>query len=115
MLDTLNTHWSYIGEDRNCDVPQIFDDYRTKIEGNLSALPVGGPREKWEWMAKLFNAKQQSVSDLRGVARLDADKLSNFVFGQNDNEKTTFREAFGLFMRPPKYVTIRAPNSSTAK
>jgi len=116
ILDTLNTHWSYIGQDRDCNLPQIFDGYRTIIEENLSKLSVGRPREKWEWMAKLFNAKRQSASDLHGISRIDVDAFSNFVFGQaNEPKQTTFREAFGPFMQSPKHVTIRVPNSPEAK
>jgi hypothetical protein len=116
ILDTLNSHWGYIGQDRDCDVPQIYDGYRTKIEENLSKLEVGGRREKWEWMAELFNAKQKDASDLHGVTRISEDKFSNVVFGQANNpEQTTFREAFGPFIGRSKHVTIGVPNSPETK
>lgn len=101
MLDTLNSHWSYIGDSRDYDVLGIFNAYKVKIEKALSELPAGEPREKWKWMAAFFDAKCQSSNDLRSIGAIQTNK-SGFTFWQNDNENTTFKEAFAPFMRPSK-------------
>lgn len=105
ILDTLNSHWSYISDNRDCDVSGIFNAYKIKIEKALLELPAGEPREKWKWMAALFDAKCQSSNDLRSIGAIQTNKLG-FLFGQNDNENTTFKKAFGPFMRPSKRYII---------
>ena len=105
ILDTLNTQWSYVGSDRDCDLLKLFNGYKATIEHWLSTLPVGRARDKWEWMAKLFNAKQRDCSDLRGVKPIDIDQFSVFAFGPVIGQpQMTFREAFGPFMAPTRYV-----------
>jgi hypothetical protein len=105
ILDTLNMHWSYMGNDRNCDVAKVFAGYKAKIEHNLSTLSPGRARDKWEWMAKLFNAKQRDCSDLRDVLPIEFDQYSAFAFGPViEQPQTTFREAFGPFLAPRRYV-----------
>jgi hypothetical protein len=105
IIDTLNTHWSYIGDDRDCDLAEQFNGYKAKIEHNLSTLPLGSARDKWEWTAKLFNAKQRDCSDLRNVLPIDLDQSSAFAFGPvTEQFQTTFKEAFGPFMAPRRYV-----------
>jgi hypothetical protein len=112
ILDTLNTHWSYVGSERDCNLFKIYSEYKTKIEENLLKLPHGGKREKWEWFAKLFNAKLQDSSDLGGICRIEVDELFPFVFGLgNDSGQTTFKEAFSPFMQAPKHVKICAPET----
>ncbi len=103
LLDTLNTHWSYVGEkdeDRS-KIPEIFSGYRTTIERNLAGLPPGGARDKWEWMARFFNAKLRDASDLRSMTRIQIEDLLKFRFGPAVEEPPpTFHEAFGQFMPP---------------
>jgi len=105
ILDTLNSHWSYIGDNRDCDVLGIFNAYKMKIEKALLELPAGEPREKWKWMADLFEAKCQSSNDLRSIVPIRTNK-SGFIFGQNDNQNTIFKEAFVPFIRPSKRYVI---------
>jgi hypothetical protein len=105
ILDTLNTHWSYMGNDRNCAVAKVFAGYKARIEHNLSTLSPGRARDKWEWMAKLFNAKQRHCSDLRDLLPIEIDHYSAFAYGPVIVQpQPTFREAFGSFMAPRRYV-----------
>src|SRR6266853_1461330 len=54
ILDTLHTHWSYVGNDRDCDLTKLFNGYKATIEHNLSTLSQRERgRDKWEWLAKL--------------------------------------------------------------
>jgi hypothetical protein len=101
ILDTLYMHWSYIGDDRNCDLVQAFSDYKVIIEGQLSVLSPGPARDKWKWMARFFNAKQRVSMDLRCISPIDLDQSSTFAFGPViEQSQPTFREAFGRFMAP---------------
>jgi hypothetical protein len=105
ILDTLHTHWSYVGDDRNCNLTDIFNCYKLTIERNLSALSLGSRRDKWEWMAKLFNAKRHTASELRGVKPIDVEQYSAFSFGPTiEQPQTSFAEAFGQFMGPIRYA-----------
>lgn len=101
LLDTLNTHWSYLGqkhEDRS-QLPKVFEDYKTTIERNLARLSPGRAREKWEWMARFFNAKLRDASDLRSMSPIRVEDVLNFRFGPAVEEAPpTFKEAFGRFM-----------------
>jgi hypothetical protein len=56
-------------------------------------------------MAKLFNAKLRECSDLRGLLPVELDQYPAFTFGPViEQPQTTFREAFGPFMAPTRYV-----------
>jgi hypothetical protein len=106
ILDTLAAHWSYVGEDAGADVTQTliqaFKSHRETIERRLAELPSGRAREKWEWMAKYFNAKQRHTSELASVGAIEIDRYSRFRFGPlATHSATTFEEAFGSFMGPP--------------
>jgi len=106
MLDTLNAHRSYICDDR--DLLAIYSDYRTRITEKLESLPHGPRREKWEWMARLFNAKRIHDSQLHGVCPINIEEHSPLSFAQASGP-TTFEEAFGRFMTPPKHVETHGP------
>lgn len=105
ILDTLNTHWSYVGDERDIGLTKIFEGYKKEIERNLARLDPGSPRDKWEWMARLFNAKQHDASDLRSIPRIDLDQYSEFAFRPVIEQPVpTFEETFGPFMAPKRYV-----------
>jgi hypothetical protein len=105
ILDTLYMHWSYVGNDRNCDLVKTFSDYKVIIEGQLSNLSLGPARDKWKWMASFFNAKQRVSTDLRSVFPIDSDQSSTFAFGPGiEQPKKTFEETFGRFMAPKRYL-----------
>jgi hypothetical protein len=105
ILDTLYTHWSYVGDQRDYDLVKLFNDYKATIEHKLSTLSDDRARSKWEWMAKFFNAKQRDCSDLRGVSPIGLDQSSAFAFGPVIKQPPmNFREAFGPFLAPTRYV-----------
>lgn len=102
MLDTLVAHWCYVGEDLGADVAEVFRFHKATIERRLSELPSGSARDKWEWMAKYFNAKQRNEIDLRAVGAVNIDKYSIIRFGPLVNHSaTTFEETFGPFAASP--------------
>jgi len=100
ILDTLyNTHWSYVGDQRDYDLVKLFNGYKATIERNLATLSDDRARSKWEWMAKLFNAKQRDCSDLRVVSPIDLEQSSAFAFGPViKRPPMTFREEFVKFV-----------------
>jgi hypothetical protein len=104
MLDTLNTHWSYVGNRENCNINKIYNGYKATIERNLEKLSNSRAREKWEWMAKLFNAKRKDSSDLRDISEININKISKFTFGHTISTET-FKEAFAQSIAEPRYVT----------
>jgi hypothetical protein len=106
ILDTLYTHWSYVGDERDCDLVKLFNGYKATMEHKLSTLSVERARDKWKWMAKLFNAKLRDCRDLRAVLPIELVEYPAFAFGPViEQPQTTFREAFGSFMAPTRYVS----------
>jgi hypothetical protein len=103
ILDTLNAHWSYIGNNRNCNTDKIYRGYKSTIEEKLDGIENAGAREKWEWVARLFNAKVRDSSDLRSIPPIDMDRISPFSFTSIDSE-VSFKEAFAPFIAESKYV-----------
>jgi hypothetical protein len=102
ILDTLTVHWSYLGDDPNVKSSETFSSYKRVIEQMLSELPSGRAREKWEWMAQYFNAKQRALAELRSVGSIQIGEFPLFRFGPLASQaETTFQEAFGPFMTRP--------------
>jgi hypothetical protein len=110
ILDSLAVHWSYVADTPGADVSQTlaqtFISHKTTIERQLAELRSGRAREKWEWMAKYFNAKLRHSSELASVGAIEIDKYSLFRFGPLIAQSaSTFEEAFGPFMAPPLMKT----------
>jgi hypothetical protein len=109
LLDTLNTHWSYLGQDveDGSRLPEIFGSYRSMIENNLKELPPGDPREKWAWMARFFNAKLRDTNDLRSITPINIESFSKFRFGQAVEEPPVTSPAAWMrqFAASTRYVT----------
>jgi len=106
ILDTLAVHWSYVADEPGVDVSQTlsqtFRSHKAMIERQLVEIPPGRAREKWEWMAKYFNAKRLHSSQLASVEAIEIDKYSLFRFGPLiPPAASTFEEAFGPFMAQP--------------
>lgn len=114
MLDTLYTgHWSYISRDEPCGIVEIFESYQKTIERNLQELSSGPARDKWQWMARFFNAKLKDSSDLRVLSPVDLDSLSPFNFkAASEPPSTTFAEWTRPFRDPGRIVRIGLPEPS---
>ncbi len=72
IVDTLNPHSSYIG-DNTQDPSRLFEDYRNIIVENLQKFPLGNKvRGKWEWMAGFFNDRLEryrvGIGDVEKIA-----------------------------------------------
>jgi hypothetical protein len=104
LLDTLNTYWRYVGAEREYDLSATYGRYKATIEGCVATLPLGRPREKWQWMANYFNAKLRDCSDLSELAPIGTDDSARFAFYDGRRPGETFREAFAPFMRSPKVL-----------
>lgn len=101
MLDTLAVHWSYVGAESGADVAPTFRSHKEMIEQQLSRLPSGRAREKWEWMAKYFSAKQKNSSELASVGPIQRDEYSLFRFGPLiTHSDSTLKEARESFYAP---------------
>jgi hypothetical protein len=71
------------------------------MERQLAGLPSGRAREKWEWMAKYFNAKQRHSSELASIGAIESEKYSLFRFGPLiTHSESTFKQAFESFYAP---------------
>ncbi len=101
ILDTLATNWSYVGAEPGADVTQTFRSHRKMIERRLSELRPGRAREKWEWMAKYFNAKQRNSNELTSIGYVDVEKSSHFRFGPLiSHSESTLQDARTSFYAP---------------
>ena len=110
ILDTLYTHWSYVGSEGDIGVAKIFGGYKATIERKLSELSSGRAREKWEWMARFFNAKQKDSSDLRSLSPIEPAKYSPFNFKPViERPPDPFSDWAAPFTAPGKRVQIRIP------
>ena len=106
ILDTLAVHWSYVGNEAGPDVLQTiertFISHKTKIERELANLPPGRAREKWEWLAKYFNAKLHHASQLASVGAIEMGNNLKFRFGPLIAQPaSTFEETFEPFIASP--------------
>lgn len=101
ILDALAVHWSYVGENSGADVTRTFRSHKEMIERQLSRLPSGRAREKWEWMAQYFNAKQKNSSELTSVGPIQIDEYAHFRFGPLiTHSDSTLKEARESFYAP---------------
>jgi hypothetical protein len=102
ILNTLAAHPTYVGDRTGIDVAETFRSYKKTIEQQLSELPRGRAREKWEWMARYFNAKQRHSIELTSVGTIEMDNYRLFQFGPLiTHSGSTFQEAFASFLAPP--------------
>ena len=81
---------------------RTFISHKTKIERELANLRPGRAREKWEWLAKYFNAKLHHASQLASVGAIEMDNNLQFRFGPLIAQPaSTFEETFEPFMASP--------------
>jgi hypothetical protein len=106
ILDSLNTHWSYVGDDPDFNVLDVYNGYRATIIKNIADATDTKLRAKWEWAAGLFNAKQRDSSALIKVAPINIDNSSRFAFNLGaGQEYSSPSEWMDEFKSPRKYVT----------
>ncbi len=112
IVDTLNPHSSYIGN--NIDDPSsLFEAYKNTIIKNLQKFPLGCKvRGKWEWMAGFFNDRLiRYQGDIRNVEQIELPMPpTHFRQGGVDDENGF--DWMAPFMAPSHPVTLNAPSSS---
>ncbi|MHB1301731.1 MAG: hypothetical protein ACYCY8_12825 [Burkholderiales bacterium] len=112
IVDTLNPHSSYIGDNKQ-DPSRLFEDYKNTIVENLQKFPLGCKvRGKWEWMAGFFNDRLiRYRGDIRNVEKIDLP-MPPSPFRQGDADEAPDPDWMAPFNAPVHTVTLNAPSSS---